>query len=238
MTRNLTEALADFAPAGPAEARVGAFLAHNRHRLAAWSLDDIADAAGVSQPTVTRAVLRLGYRNALELRTAAALVDCADQPRPGRLTSSEVRRAAQLIAAADDLYIYPAPELVPHAEALFGQVFRKTRVDLPMKPQLRRPRDVPVRAEPCFESADVVLVLALAEPPAGHNLLSLMDNAREAGARILVLQSSDIPWEGSALTLSLKLSSETHPQLAALLVAAAAAEIRMEADQLNAANRG
>ena len=154
--------------------------------------------------------------------------------RPGRLTSSEVRRAAALIAAADDLHIYPAPELVPHAEALFGQVFRKMRVDLPMKPQLRRPRDTPVRVEPRLESADAVLVLALAELPPGHNLASLTDNAREAGARILLLQSSDFPWDGSELTLSLKLTPETHPQLAALLVAAAAAEIRMVADQLNA----
>jgi DNA-binding MurR/RpiR family transcriptional regulator len=60
MTRLLTEALADFAPAGPAEARVAAFLAENRHQLAAMSLDEIAAAVGVSQPTVTRTIARLG----------------------------------------------------------------------------------------------------------------------------------------------------------------------------------
>lgn len=134
MTRILTEALADFTPAGLAEARVGAFLVDHRHQLSTLSLDDLAAAVGVSEPTVPRTMVGLGYRSALDLRTAAALVDYADAPRPGRRASREVERAAELIAAADDLYVYPAPELVSHAEALFTQAFRTTRVDLPMKP--------------------------------------------------------------------------------------------------------
>ncbi len=238
MTRLLTEALADFAPAGPAETRVAAFLAENRHRLAAMSLDEIAAAVGVSQPTVTRTMARLGYRNALELRTGAALVDHVGGRRPGRLTAAEVKRAAELMAPAYDLYIYPAPELVPHAEALFGQVFRKTHVDLPMKPQLRVPRRTPVRVEPHVNSVDAVLVLALAAMPSGHNLASMTAHAGEVAAPILLLQSSDFVFEAAALTLSLGLPPDTHPQLAAFLVAAAAAEIRMAADRLNASARG
>lgn len=237
MRRPFTEALADFVPAGPAEASVARFLADNRSRLAEMSLDAIAAAVGVSQPTVTRTMLRLGYRNALELRTAAALADQLDGPRPGRLTFDEIERAAALIASADDLYIYPAPELLPYAEALFGQVFRKTRVELPMKPQLRVPRQNPNRVEPRVNSADAVLVLALAEMPAGHNVKSMTAHAGAVGAPILLLQASDFVYEECTLTLSLGLPRGTHPQLAALLVTAAVAEIRMAADRLNASAR-
>ena len=233
MTRPLTEALADFTPAGPAEARVAVCLAENRHRLSALSLDEIALVAGVSQPTVTRTMNRLGYRNALEMRTAAALVDPVDSHWPGRLTPREIRYAAGQIAKACDLYIYPGPELLPHATNLFGQVFRKTRVDLPMKPQIRKPRETPVRAEPFFDSADAVLVLALTGMPCGHNLASMMANASEVGAPILLLQSSNFTCEGPTITLSLGLPMETDPRVAALLIIAAAAEIQMEAQRLN-----
>ena len=234
VTRLLTEALASFVPTGPAEASVATFLGENRRRLAAMSLDEIAEAAGVSQPTVTRTMVRLGYRNALELRTAAALVDHLDDRRPGALTRTDIRCAAELIASAYDLYIYPGFELQHQAEVLFKNVFPKSRVDLPMKPQLRRPHTTPVQVEPILDSRDAVLVLALADLPSGHNLASLASNAREAGAPILLLQSSDFAYHQSTLTVSLGLPAGTHPDLAAVLLSAAAAAIRMEADRLNA----
>jgi len=49
MTGPLTEALAGFAPAGPAEPRVAAFLAENRAPLATLSLVEIAAAVAVGQ---------------------------------------------------------------------------------------------------------------------------------------------------------------------------------------------
>ena len=86
MTRKFAEALRSYAPATEDQGRLLALLPDHRDRLPQMSFHEVARAAGVSQPTVTRVARHLGYANAHEFRVAAAL------DVPGRLHPEEVRR--------------------------------------------------------------------------------------------------------------------------------------------------
>lgn len=227
MSRPILEALDIFIPAGPAEARVADFLRDNLYRLATLSLDDIAAAAGASQPTATRVLRGLGYRNAIELRTAAAL------NFPGRLHPEQVRRAAAAIASANDLFIFAPVEMDEHIHTLFNEVFKKTDVALPMKPQIMQRRTPPMRVPERYNYDDAALILAIRGLPDGFNLEMECRNARTAGAPVILLQSSNFTCDGSSLILSLGLCPSTPDRLAALCLAATVADIRMEADRQN-----
>lgn len=228
MPEPLAEALSTFVPDGPAQQRVADVLRTRRDRLAGMSLDDIALEARVSQPTVTRVMRGLGYRNALELRTAAA------EDMPGRLHPSAVRRAAALIAPADDLFIFAQPALNAHVRLIFSEVFPKLSSSAAMKPQIVKYREPPASVWPRFNQEDAVLVLAMSSLPSGFDLLSEFANARAEGAPSLVVQAVSFPCPQADLVLSLDLPADTHDGLAALLLGAAVAQIRYEADRQRA----
>lgn len=222
MTRNFAEALRSCTPATGDQARLLSFLRNHRDRLAQLSFDEIARAAGVSQPTVTRMVRQLGYANAHELRVAAAL------DMPGRLHPEQIRRGAELIRSGDDLHIF-APECLDRAmEDLFKRVFRKTDVELPMKPQIIRRRVV--RSTPQrFNEGDAALIFAVSALPDGYDFHAEFRNAQEQRVPVLILQAAtfDVPGrpEGSEV-FSLGLGPDIHEALAAIYLAAAVAEIR------------
>lgn len=224
MTRDFAEALRSYAPVTEDQAPLLSFLRDHRDRLAQMSFDEIARAAGVSQPTVTRLTRQLGYTNAHELRVAAAL------DMPGRLHPEQVRRGAELIRSGDDLYVF-APEILDRTmRDLFKHVFPKTNVELPMKPQLpwRGVRNTPQR----FNEGDAALILAVTELPDGYDFQAEFRNAQEQGVPVLILQAAtfDVPDrpEGSEV-FSLGLAPDVHEDLAAIFLAAAAAEIRARA---------
>lgn len=225
MTRDFAEALRSHAPATEDQARLLSFLRDHRDRLAQLSFDEIARAAGVSQPTVTRVTRQLGYANAHELRVAASL------DLPGRLHPEQVRRGAELIQSGDDLFIF-APECLDQAvESLFKRVFRKTDVMLPMKPQIIGRRDVKSTPQR-FNEGDAALIFAVSALPGGYDFQAEFRNAQEQGVPVLILQAAtfDIPDrpEGSAV-FSLGLAPDVHEDLAVIFLAAAAAEIRTRA---------
>lgn len=229
MPHSLQEALSSFRPHTPGQARVQAFLSRNLHRLATLSLDDIAESAGVSQPTVTRAIRNLGYANSLELRTAASL------HLPGRLAHDQVRRAAALIRNCNDLYIY-APEQMDDAVAtLFKTIFPKTDVRLPMKPQIVRRYPAHYRTpRRVFSDDDAALFLALSGQPEGYHLEHEVRNACVCGASVLLVHTAAIGFPGideACHRFSLGLSSETNEALSIVYLTAAVAEIRHHAQQ-------
>lgn len=225
MTRGFAEALCSYAPVTEDQARLLSFLRNHRDRLPQMSYDEIARAAGVSQPTVTRLTRRLGYANAHELRVAASL------DMPGRLHPEQVRRGAELIRSGDDLHIF-APECLDQAvESLFKRAFRKTDVMLPMKPQIIRRRVV--RSTPQrFNEGDAALIFAVRALPDGYDFQAEFRNAQEQGVPVLILQAVpfDIPDRpGGSEVFSLGLASDVHQDLAAIFLAAAAAELRARA---------
>lgn len=222
MVRNLKDALLSYAPMTADQARLVTFLRDHRDRLPLMSFDEIARAAGVSQPTVTRITRQLGYKNSHEWRVAAAL------DMPGRLHPEQVRRGAELIRSGDDLYVF-APECLDQAvEGLFKRVFRKGDVELPMKPQIIRRRVV--RSTPQrFNEGDAALIFAVSALPDGYDFHTEFRNAQEQGVPVLILQAAtfDIPDRPEGIEVfSLGLAPDVHEDLAAIFLAAAAAEIR------------
>lgn len=223
--RNLEEALRSYAPMTAEQARLVNFLRDHRDRLSQMSFDEIGLAAGVSQPTVTRITRQLGYRNSHEWRVAAAL------DVPGRLHPEQVRKGANLVRSGDDLHIF-APECLDRAvEDLFKRVFPKTDVELPMKPQIIRRRDV--RTSPQrFNEGDAALILAVSALPAGYDFEAEFQNAQEQGVPILLLQAVtfDVPGRAEGCEVfSLDLEPDVHEALATIYIAAAVAEIRARA---------
>ena len=224
MAHNFEEALRSYTPVTKDQVRLIAFLRDHRVRLPQMSFDDIARAAGVSQPTVTRITRQLGYKNSHEWRVAAAL------DIPGRLHPEQVRQGAELIGAGDDLYIFAPECLDPAVRDLFKRAFPKTNVELPMKPQLagRGVKTTPQR----FNEGDAALILAVNALPAGYNFEAEFRNAQAQGVPVLLLQAVpfDVPDrpEGCAV-FSLGLVPDIHEALAAIYLAAAAAEIRARA---------
>lgn len=221
MAHSLAEALRVAVPATEDQGRLLAFLRDHRDGLPRMSFDEVARAAGVSQPTVSRMTRQLGYANAHEWRVAAAL------DVPGRLHPEQVRRGAELIRSGDDLYVF-APEILDRTiRDLFKHVFPKTNVELPMKPQLpwRGARNTPQR----FNEGDAALILAVTALPDGYDFSAEFRNAKEQGVPVLLLQAVtfDVPGrpEGSEL-FSLGLAPDVHEALAGIYLAAAAAEIR------------
>jgi hypothetical protein len=189
------------------------------------SFDDIAGAAGVSQPTVTRITRRLGYANSHEWRVAAAL------NVPGRLHPEQVRWGAELLRTGDDLHIF-APECLDLAVAdLFRRVYPKTDVALPMKPQIVRRRDVKTTPQR-FNEGDAALILAVTALPEGYDFQAEFENVQAQGGRILLLQAVtfDVPGRPEQCEVfSLGLNPDVHEALAAIYLAAAVAEIRTRA---------
>lgn len=225
MTRNFAEALRSYAPVTEDQGRLLTFLRDHRDQLPRMSFDDIARAAGVSQPTVTRLTRQLGYANAHEWRVGAAL------DVPGRLHPEQVRRGAELIRWGYDLYIF-APECLDRdVERLFGRVYRKTAVELPMKPQIIRRRVV--RSTPQrFNEGDAALIFAVKALPDGYDFQAEFRNAQEQGVPVLLLQAVtfDVPeMPRGGQVFSLGLASDVHEDLAAIYLAATAAEIRARA---------
>lgn len=225
MMRNFAEALRSCIPATGDQARLLAFLRDHRDLLSQMSFDEIARAAGVSQPTVTRVTRQLGYANAHEFRVAAAL------DMPGRLHPEQVRRGAEMIGSGDDLHIFAPACLDQAVDGLFKRVFRKTDVELPMKPQVIRRRVV--RSTPQrFNEGDAALIFAVSALPDGYDFEAELRNAQEQGVSVLLLQAVtfDVPEmpEGSEV-FSLGQAPDVHEDLAAIYLAAAAAEIRARA---------
>lgn len=224
MAHSLVEALRAAVPATEDQARLLTFIRDHRDRLPRMSFDEIARASGVSQPTVTRMTRQLGYANAHELRAAAAM------DVPGRLHPEQVRRGAELIRSGDDLHVYAPEHLDGAVRDLFKRVFPKTGVELPMKPQLARRgvRNTPQR----FNEGDAALVLAVNDLPDGYDFQAEFGNAQMQGVPVLILQAArfDVPGrpDGSEI-LSLGLAPDVHEALAAIHLAAAAAEIRARA---------
>lgn len=225
MTRDFAEALRSYAPVTGDQARLLAFLRDHRDRLPQLSFDEIARAAGVSQPTVTRLTRRLGYANAHEWRVAA------DLDMPGRLHPEQVRRGAELVRSGDDLHIF-APECIDRAvEDLFKRVFRKTDAEHPMKPQIIRRRDVRTTPQR-FDEGDAALIFAVSALPDGYDFQAEFRNAQEQGVPTLILQAATFVVPGrpdGSEVFSLGLEPDIHEALAAIFLAAAAAEIRSRA---------
>lgn len=224
MTRNFAEALHSYTPVTGDQARLLAFLRDHRDRLPQMSFDEVARAAGVSQPTVTRLTRQLGYANAHELRVAASL------DVPGRLHPEQVRRGAELLRSGDDLHIFAPEYLDDPVRDLFKCVFPKTDVDLPMKPQLARRgvRNTPRR----FNDGDAALVLAVHELPEGYDFQAEFRNAQEQEVPVLILQAATFVVPGrpdGSEVFSLGLEPDTHEALAVIFLTAAAAEIRSRA---------
>jgi hypothetical protein len=223
--RSLTEALRSYTPATEDQARLLMFLREHRDRLPQMSFDEIAQGARVSQPTVTRITRQLGYENALEWRVAAVL------GMPGRLHPEQVRRGAALVRSGDDLHIF-APECLDRpVEDLFKRIFPKSDINLPMKPQLIRRRDVKTTPQR-FNEGDAALILAVSALPEGYDFQVELRNAQAQGVPVLLLQAVtfDVPGlpEGSEV-FSLGLAADIHEALAAIHLAAAVAEIRARA---------
>jgi hypothetical protein len=219
------EALRSYAPATEDQGRLLAFLRDHRDGLPQMSFDEVARAAGVSQPTVTRVARQLGYANAHEFRVAAAL------DVPGRLHPEQVRRGAELIRLGDDLHIFAPACLDQPVESLFKRVFRKTNVELPMKPQIIRRRDVKTTPQR-FNEGDAALILAVAALPEGYDFQAEFRNAQEQGVPVLLLQAVtfDVPERPErSEVFSLGLAPDVHEALAAICLAAAVAEIRARA---------
>lgn len=192
------------------------------------SFDDIADAVGVSQPTVTRMMRQLGYASALEWRVAAALQET------GRLHPDQIRCAAAMIHAGHDLHIF-VPEVLDRAvEDIFKRAFPKTDVHLPMKPQIIRRRDVRTTPQR-FNEGDAALILAISALPVGYDFEAEIRNASACSVPVLLIQAVTfaIPWKKEAVqVVSLGLEADMHDALAAIHLAAAVAEIRQRAAQM------
>lgn len=223
--RNLKDALRSYAPLTADQERLLTFLRDHRERLPLMSFDEIARAAGVSQPTVTRITRQLGYKNSHEWRVAAAL------DMPGRLHPEQVRRGAELVRSGDDLHIF-APECLDRAvEDLFKRVFRKTDAEHPMKPQIIRRRDIRTTPQR-FNEGDAALILAVNALPAGYDFEAEFRNARALGIPTLLLQAVtfDVPDTSEGCEVfSLGLEPDVHEALATIYIAAAVAEIRARA---------
>ncbi|TQM91490.1 hypothetical protein [Roseinatronobacter monicus] len=236
MPRDLHAALKGFEPATETQARIKEYMLGNVHRLAILSLDDIADATGTSQPSVTRVMRMLGYHNSIEYRTAASLFV------PGRLAPDEVRRAADLIRTGDDLYVYAPPAMDQAVKDLFLIAFPKPADKTqPLKPQIIAPR-TKFRVTPQrFNEGDAALILALSEFPAGYDFDAECRNAEVRNVPVVLLQA--VPFEVSEAirdrchVLSMGLSPEVLTPLAVIYLAAAVAEIRHLAQQSNSAER-
>lgn len=236
MPRDLHAALRDFLPTTDNQRRISAFLLDNLYLLPGLSLDDIAAATATSQPSVTRVMRKLGYDKSVEFRTAASLFV------PGRLAPDEVRRAADLIRAGDDLYLY-APRAMDRVVAdLFREVFPKSEdLSQPLKPQIIPPRDTFRSTPQRFNEGDAALILAVSELPAGYDVEAECQHARARDVPVVLLQAVpfDVPDAISACchVLSLGLSAETPTPLAVIYLAAALAEIRHLAHLLDSQDR-
>lgn len=228
MPPDLLAQLQGFEPKNDGQRRISTFLIQNLARLSSLSLDDIAAATATSQPTVTRMFRALGYDNALALRTAAAL------HRPGCLAVDQVRQAAALLRQADDLYIYAPPVMDGAVDALFRDVFRKTDVAQPMKPQIQRRRNLPHRTANNFDKGDGILVLAVAALPGGYDFDAVFRHAAERSVSVVILQATpfEIRQPGPPHVFSLNLEADVHEQLATIHLASAVAEIRAVAGAL------
>lgn len=97
-----------------------------------------------------------------------------------------------------------------------------------MKPQIQERRSRPVRTAGNFNPADALLVLAIADLPAGYDFEAIFRYARNKDTAVLVLQA--IPFEITDPTgihiFSLGLSASDHEAIAAIHLAANVADIR------------
>lgn len=225
MPHNLPAQLRSFRAKTDVQRRIQAFLRDNLALLNSLSLDEIADATGTSQPSVTRVMRELGYDNSLALRTAAA------QHQPGRLSPGQVREAGDLMRRADDLHIYCPSELDAGMKTLFGGVFRKTDTGCPMKPQVRRRRDLPHRTANTFNDGDGMLVIGVDALPEGYDFDVLFQHAAERSVTVIILQAVafEMAPSGSLNVFCLELQPDTHRDLATVYLTAGVADIRSAA---------